>query len=92
MAILTISKLLKEAGLDTSKKIKLVRHKDSRDSIFVNGVRLQVLHTIGISTTEIHSLHTKASKARMFSKMSTILSPSLAKKELPQEWWVSTKC
>lgn len=40
MAILTISKLLKEVGLDTSKKIKLVRHKDSRDSIFVNGVEI----------------------------------------------------
>ncbi|MEE1143431.1 MAG: GIY-YIG nuclease family protein [Bacteroidales bacterium] len=39
MAILTISKLLKEAGLDLSKKIKLVRHKDGRNTQIVNGVQ-----------------------------------------------------
>lgn len=38
MAIITISKLLKEAGLDITKRIKLVRHKDSRSSQLVNGV------------------------------------------------------
>lgn len=37
MAILTISKLLKEAGLDTTKRIKLVRHKDGRKTQLVNG-------------------------------------------------------
>jgi tRNA(Leu) C34 or U34 (ribose-2'-O)-methylase TrmL len=38
MAIITISKLLREAGLDISKKIKLVRHKDCRSSQIVDGI------------------------------------------------------
>ena len=37
MAILTISKLLSEAGLDITKKIKLVRHKDSRKEQLIEG-------------------------------------------------------
>ena len=37
MAILTISKLLSEAGLDVTKKIKLVRHKDSRKEQLIEG-------------------------------------------------------
>ena len=37
MAILTISKFLKEAGLDISKRIKLVRHKDSRSELMIDG-------------------------------------------------------
>ena len=37
MAILTISKLLNEAGLDISKRIKLVRHKDSRKEQLIEG-------------------------------------------------------
>ena len=38
MAILTISKLLSEAGLDITKKIKLVRHKDSRKEQLIEGI------------------------------------------------------
>lgn len=38
MAIITNSKLLKEAGLDIIKKIKLVRHIDCRSSQFIDGV------------------------------------------------------
>ena len=37
MAILTIGKILKEAGLDTSKRIKLVRHKDNRSELMIDG-------------------------------------------------------
>ena len=37
MAILTISKLLSEAGLDITKKIKLVRHKDNRKEQLIEG-------------------------------------------------------
>ena len=37
MAILTISKLLSEAGLDITKKIKLLRHKDSRKDQMIDG-------------------------------------------------------
>ena len=37
MALLTISDLLRKAGLDTTKKIKLVRHKDSRQEIHIGG-------------------------------------------------------
>ena len=39
MAILTISKLLSDAGLNVaSSKIKLVRHKDSRKGLMIDGV------------------------------------------------------
>ncbi len=37
MAILTISKLLNEAGLDTTKRIKLLRHKDNRKGLMIEG-------------------------------------------------------
>lgn len=37
MAIFTISKLLSEAGLDITKKIKLLRHKDSRKDQMIEG-------------------------------------------------------
>ncbi|MBR1632498.1 MAG: GIY-YIG nuclease family protein [Bacteroidales bacterium] len=37
MAILTISKLLNEAGLDTTKRIKLLRHKDNRKDLMIEG-------------------------------------------------------
>ena len=37
MAFLTIGKILKEAGLDTSKRIKLVRHKDNRSELMIDG-------------------------------------------------------
>lgn len=37
MAILTISKLLNEAGLDTTKRIKLLRHKDNRKGQMIEG-------------------------------------------------------
>lgn len=37
MALITISKLLKEAGLDITKKIKLVRHKDGRKQQKIEG-------------------------------------------------------
>ncbi len=36
-SILTIRTVLGLAGLDTTKRIKLVRHKDSRDAITING-------------------------------------------------------
>ncbi len=36
-SIFTISKVLTLAGMDTTKRIKLVRHKDSRESITING-------------------------------------------------------
>ena len=36
-SILTIRMVLDLAGLDITKRIKLVRHKDSRDAITVNG-------------------------------------------------------
>ena len=38
MAILTIGKILKEAGLDTSKRIKLVRHKDNNKEQTIEGI------------------------------------------------------
>lgn len=38
MAILTIGKVLKEAGLDTTKRIKLVRHKDNRKDPVIDGI------------------------------------------------------
>lgn len=37
MAILTISKILELAKLDTTKKIKLVRHKDNRNDKMIDG-------------------------------------------------------
>jgi hypothetical protein len=55
MAIITISKLLREAGLDISKKIKLVRHKDCRSSQIVDGIEKKVPHMIGTFMTEKHS-------------------------------------
>lgn len=36
-SIFTISKVLTLAGMDTTKRIKLVRHKDNRESITING-------------------------------------------------------
>lgn len=39
--ILTIGELLKLRGLDTTKKIKLVRHKDARQTKMVNGEEIE---------------------------------------------------
>ena len=36
-SIMTIRTVLCLAGLDITKRIKLVRHKDSRDAITING-------------------------------------------------------
>lgn len=41
MAIIKIGELLKLKGLDTNKRIKLVRHKDARQKQFINGVEVE---------------------------------------------------
>ncbi len=41
MGIIKIGELLKLRGLDTNKRIKLVRHKDARQKQLVNGVEIE---------------------------------------------------
>lgn len=41
MAIIKIGELLKLRGLDTNKRIKLVRHKDARQKQLINGIEVE---------------------------------------------------
>ena len=91
MAIITISKLLREAGLDISKKIKLVRHKDCRSSQIVDGIEKKGSpYDWYLHDRETFIAYQSEQGSRCLKAL-IILYHSLAKKELQPEWWEYTE-